>query len=61
MRTSIAVTQDDRCLNDMPMFHIHGLIAAVSGSLAAGGQIMYTPGFNALCLFAQLDDTRLSR
>ena len=35
VRTSLALTQDDRCLNVMPMFHIHGLIAAVSGLLAA--------------------------
>ena len=27
VRTSLALTQDDRCLNVMPMFHIHGLIA----------------------------------
>jgi acyl-CoA synthetase (AMP-forming)/AMP-acid ligase II len=40
------------------MFHIHGLIASVSGSLAAGGQILCTPGFNALRFFAQLDDAR---
>ncbi len=58
VRTSLALTQDDRCLNVMPMFHIHGLIAAVSGSLAAGGQILCTPGFNALSFFAQLDDAR---
>ena len=39
---------DDRCLNIMPLFHIHGLIAAVLSSLGAGGSVVCTPGFNAL-------------
>ncbi|MEX0758071.1 MAG: acyl--CoA ligase, partial [Tistlia sp.] len=38
----------DRCLNIMPLFHIHGLIAAVLSSLGAGGSVVCTPGFNAL-------------
>jgi acyl-CoA synthetase (AMP-forming)/AMP-acid ligase II len=38
----------------MPLFHIHGLIAAVSATVAAGGQISCTPGFNALRFFKQL-------
>jgi len=29
----------DRCLNVMPLFHIHGLVAAVSASLAAGASV----------------------
>ena len=52
---SLALTPDDRCLNVMPLFHIHGLIAAVSASLAAGAQISCAPGFNALRFFAQLE------
>ena len=43
---------EDRCLNIMPLFHIHGLIAAVLSSLAAGGSVVCTPGFNALTFFA---------
>lgn len=56
--TSLALTNSDRCLNVMPLFHIHGLIAAVTASLAAGGQIWCAPGFNALRFFAQLDDAK---
>jgi acyl-CoA synthetase (AMP-forming)/AMP-acid ligase II/thioesterase domain-containing protein len=37
----------DRCLNVMPLFHIHGLVAAVLASLAAGASIVCTPGFHA--------------
>jgi acyl-CoA synthetase (AMP-forming)/AMP-acid ligase II len=39
----------------MPLFHIHGLIAAVLTSLAAGASVACTPGFNALRFFAWLE------
>ena len=45
----------DRCLNIMPLFHIHGLMAGVLASLDAGGTVICTPGFNALRFFAWLD------
>ncbi len=45
--SSIALTPDDVCLNVMPLFHIHGLIAAVLSSLKAGASVCCTPGFNA--------------
>ncbi len=56
IRTTLALTPDDRCLNIMPLFHIHGLIAAVLSSLSAGASIYCTPGFNALRFFHWLDD-----
>ena len=40
----------------MPLFHIHGLIAAVTTSLSAGASIYCTPGFNALRFFHWLED-----
>lgn len=57
---SLALTAEDRCMNMMPLFHIHGLVAAVSASLAAGGQIWCTPGFNALKFFGWMEDARPS-
>jgi acyl-CoA synthetase (AMP-forming)/AMP-acid ligase II len=42
----------------MPLFHIHGLIAAVLASLAAGGSTYCTPGFNALRFFALLGEAK---
>ena len=48
---SLALTPADRCLNVMPLFHIHGLVAAVSSSLAAGGSVWCAPGFDALKFF----------
>ena len=42
----------DRCLNIMPLFHIHGLVAAMLASSRGGGSVFCTPGFNALKFFA---------
>ena len=47
----------DRCLNIMPLFHIHGLMAPVLASLAAGGEVVCSPGFDALRFFSWLADT----
>jgi acyl-CoA synthetase (AMP-forming)/AMP-acid ligase II len=55
---TLALTPADRCLNVMPLFHIHGLVAAVLSSLAAGASVCCTPGFNALRFFAWLDEVR---
>jgi acyl-CoA synthetase (AMP-forming)/AMP-acid ligase II len=54
--TSLALVQGDICLNVMPLFHIHGLIAAVSSTMAAGAGIYCTPGFNALKFFGWMSD-----
>ena len=48
---TLGLVSQDRCLNIMPLFHIHGLIAAVSASLAAGASVHCAPGFNALRVF----------
>ena len=55
--TTLALTADDRCLNIMPLFHIHGLIAAVLSSVAAGASIVCPPGFNALRFFAWMEES----
>ena len=47
IRASLELTATDCCLNVMPLFHIHGLIAAVLASLASGGSVVCTPGFDA--------------
>ncbi len=53
---SLNLTSDDRCLNVMPLFHIHGLIAAVSASLSVGASIWCAPGFDALRFFGWMRD-----
>ena len=50
--------QSDVCLNIMPLFHIHGLIAAVLSSLYVGGSVACTPGFNALQFFSWLNEIK---
>ena len=45
IRRALELTATDRCLNVMPLFHIHGLAAAVLASLAAGGSLGVHPGF----------------
>ena len=54
--SALDLTAADRCLNVMPLFHIHGLMAAVLASLGAGASVFCTPGFNALKFFAWLQE-----
>lgn len=60
IRASLALSGADRCLNVMPLFHIHGLLAAVSASLAAGAAIWCAPGFDALKFFGWMREARPS-
>lgn len=46
----------DRSLNIMPLFHIHGLIASLAASMAAGGSVWCAPGYSALRIFSQIED-----
>lgn len=53
---TLALGPSDVCLNVMPLFHIHGLMAPVLASLASGGSVYCTPGFDALRFFGWLED-----
>ena len=55
---TLELTPADRCLNIMPLFHIHGLIAAVLSSLTAGASVWCSPGFNALQIFGWLESVK---
>ena len=55
---SLNLTSSDRCLNVMPLFHIHGLIAAVASSLSVGASIWCTSGFNAMTFFASMAEAK---
>jgi len=55
---TLHLTPEDRCLNIMPLFHIHGLIAAVLSSLSAGAAITCSPGFDALRIFGWMKSAR---
>ena len=55
---ALELVSGDICMNIMPLFHIHGLIAAVSSTMSAGAEIYCTPGFNALKVFAWIEDCK---
>jgi acyl-CoA synthetase (AMP-forming)/AMP-acid ligase II len=55
---TLALTPADRCLNIMPLFHIHGLIAATLSTMAAGAYIACSPGFNAMRFFGWMEAVR---
>ncbi|MGG5809012.1 acyl--CoA ligase [Falsiroseomonas sp. CW058] len=55
---TLALGPADACLNVMPLFHIHGLIAAVLASLGAGASVVCTPGFDALRFFRWMEEER---
>ncbi|MBI3082169.1 MAG: AMP-binding protein, partial [Gemmatimonadetes bacterium] len=57
-QSTLRPTAEDRGLIIMPLFHIHGLMAALLAPLAAGGEVCCTPGFNALKFFSWLADLR---
>ncbi|HEV8446391.1 MAG TPA: acyl--CoA ligase [Gemmatimonadaceae bacterium] len=58
IRRTLSLTANDRGLVIMPLFHIHGLIAALSAPLSAGGEVCCSPGFNALKFFSWFSDVR---
>ena len=53
---SLQLTPEDRCLNVLPLFHIHGLVAALLASLTAGGSIACTPGVTRGSFFDWMDE-----
>ena len=53
---TLELVQADRCLNVMPLFHIHGLVAALLASIRAGASVACTPGFHQLRFFEWLDE-----
>jgi acyl-CoA synthetase (AMP-forming)/AMP-acid ligase II/acyl carrier protein len=46
----------DRCLNLMPLFHIHGLVGGLLSSLVAGGSVVCPPGFYSTRVFEWIDE-----
>ena len=58
IRQSLSLGDADRGMVVMPLFHIHGLIAALLAPLSAGGEVCCTPGFNALKFFGWLGEVR---
>lgn len=53
--STLELTTTDRCINIMPLFHIHGLVAALLSSLVAGASVLCTPGFDATEFFKWIE------
>jgi len=56
IQRSLSLTPEDRSLNIMPLFHIHGLIASLTASMAAGASVWCAPGYNALQFFGWMQE-----
>ena len=56
IQQTLALTPDDKCMNIMPLFHIHGLIATILATFDAGASVFCTPGFNALKFYSWLQE-----
>lgn len=54
--TALQLQPSDRCLNVMPLFHIHGLVAALLASLSAGASVVAVPRFEAGRFYPWLDE-----
>lgn len=54
--TTLALTAADRCLNVMPLFHVHGLIGNLLAPLAAGASVICEHAFAPPPFFRALRD-----
>jgi acyl-CoA synthetase (AMP-forming)/AMP-acid ligase II len=52
----LSLSPADRCMNVMPLFHIHGLVAALLSTLASGGSVACTEGFVATAFWDRLKE-----
>ena len=55
---TLELTPADRCLNVMPLFHIHGLVGVLLSSLVAGASVACPPRFEAARFFGWLEEFR---
>jgi len=51
---SLELTENDRCLNIMPLYHAHAIFTPLLASLQVGGTIICSPGFNEKHFFSWL-------
>jgi len=52
---TLRLTQSDRCLNVMPLFHIHGLVGALLSSVMAGGGVICASGLDSEHFFSWIE------
>lgn len=54
--TTLQLSPDDRCLNIMPLFHIHGLVGGLLAPLVTGGSVVCPTRFGASQFFGWLEE-----
>lgn len=57
---SLELTATDHCLNIMPFFHIHGLIAVLASSMSKGASVCCSSGFNAMKFLELAKEEKIS-
>ena len=55
---TLGLNETDRCLNIMPLFHIHGLMAGLLASIKAGGSVACAPDLHADSFFDWLKELK---
>ncbi len=58
IRSTLGLDSSDVCMNVMPLFHIHGLMACTLAPLSVGGAVFATPGFDAMKFFSWLSEAK---
>lgn len=56
IKSSLRLARGDRCLNFMPLFHIHGLVGGLLSSLAAGASVALPGRFDADHVFEWMEE-----
>ena len=56
IRDTLRLQERDRCLNVMPLFHIHGLVGAMLSSISAGASLACPPGYGVTGFFDWLEE-----
>jgi acyl-CoA synthetase (AMP-forming)/AMP-acid ligase II/acyl carrier protein len=55
VKRSTQLSEQDRCLNVMPLFHVYGVTVTLA-TLAAGGSVVCSPGFDAARFFEWMEE-----
>lgn len=53
---TLGLSRSDRCLNVMPLFHIHGLVAGVLASLVVGASVSCAAPFDSQAMLSWLEE-----
>jgi malonyl-CoA/methylmalonyl-CoA synthetase len=60
LHTSWAWSEDDVLLHALPQYHIHGLVVATFGALAAGARAVWLPSFEPQAVLSELSSGRIT-